>query len=95
VLLAIQQRTAGMDLVTALPTFARDLSGHVKTDLDLVRLTQLVLFMRGLRAADVHQAFITPFVRDAVSPDGQQILVADWPAVNTYLRQLFGGDLLP
>jgi LCP family protein required for cell wall assembly len=95
VLLAIQQRTAGMDLVTALPTFARDLSGHVKTDLDLVRLTQLVLFMRGLRVADVHQAFITPFVRDAVSPDGQQILVADWPAVNTYLRQLFGGDLLP
>jgi LCP family protein required for cell wall assembly len=95
VLLAIQQRTAGMDLVSALPSFARDLNGHVKTDLDLVRLTQLMLFMRGLRAADVHQAFITPFVHDAVSPDGQQILQADWPAVNTYLRQLFGGDLLP
>ena len=94
VLLAIQQRTAGMDLVTALPTFARDLSGHVKTDLDLVRLTQLMLFMRGLHATDVHQAFITPFVRDALSPDGQQILMADWPAVNAYLRQLFGGDLL-
>ena len=60
VLLAIQRRTAGMDLMTALPTFARDLNGHVKTDLDLVRLTQLMLFMRGLRAADVHQAFITP-----------------------------------
>jgi LCP family protein required for cell wall assembly len=95
VLLAIQQRTAGMDLVTALPTFARDLNGHVKTDLDLVRLTQLMLFMRGLRAADVRQAFITPFVRDAVSPDGQQILLADWPVVHTYLRQLFGSDLLP
>src|SRR5438128_4976238 len=60
VLLAIQRRTAGMDLMTALPTFARDLNGHVNTDLDLVRLTQLMLFMRGLRAADVHQAFITP-----------------------------------
>jgi LCP family protein required for cell wall assembly len=95
VLLAIQQRTAGMDLVTALPAFARDLNGHVKTDLDLVRLTQLMLFMRGLRAADVHQAFITPYVSDAVSPDGQQILLADWTAVNIYLRQLFGGDLLP
>jgi LCP family protein required for cell wall assembly len=95
VLLAIQQRTAGMDLVTALPTFARDLNGHVKTDLDLVRLTQLMLFMRGLRAADVRQAFITPFVRDAVSPDGQQILLADWPVVRTYMRQLFGSDLLP
>ncbi len=95
VLLAIQQRTAGMDLVTALPAFARELNGHVKTDLDLVRLTQLMLFMRGLRAADVHQAFITPYVRDAVSPDGQQILLADWTAVNIYLRQLFGGDLLP
>src|SRR2546427_363055 len=86
---------AGMDLVTALPSFARDLNGHVKTDLDLVRLTQLMLFMRGLHAGDVHQAFITPFVRDAVSPDGQQILQADWRAVNAYLRQLFGGDLLP
>jgi len=95
VLLAMQQRTAGMDLVTALPAFARDLNGHVKTDLDLVRLTQLMLFMRGLRPTDVHQAFITPFVRDGVSPDGQQILQADWPAVNAYLRQLFGGDLLP
>ena len=95
VLLAIRQRTAEMDLVTALPTFARDLNGHVKTDLDLVRLTQLMLFMRGLRAADVHQAFITPYVCDAVSPDGQQILLADWTAVNIYLRQLFGGDLLP
>jgi LCP family protein required for cell wall assembly len=94
VLLAIQQRTAGMDLLTALPTFARDLNGHVKTDLDLVRLTQLMLFMRGLRAGDVHQAFLTPYVHDSVSPDGQQILLADWPAVNTYLRQLFGGDLL-
>jgi LCP family protein required for cell wall assembly len=95
VLLAIQRRTAGMDLLTALPTFARDMNGHVKTDLDLVRLTQLMLFMRGLRAADVHQAFITPYVRDAASPDGQQILLADWAAVNSYLRQLFGGDLLP
>jgi len=95
VLLAMQQRTAGMDLVTALPSFARDLNGRVKTDLDLLRLTQLMLFMRGLRAGDVRQAFITPFVRDAVSPDGQQILTADWPAVNAYLRQLFGGDLLP
>jgi len=95
VLLAMQQRTAGMDLVTALPSSARDLTGRVKTDLDLVRLTQLMLFMRGLRAGDVRQAFITPFVRDAVSPDGQQILTADWPAVNAYLRQLFGGDLLP
>ena len=95
VLLAMQQRTAGMDLVTALPSFARDLNGHVKTDLDLVRLTQLMLFMRGLHAGDVHQAFITPFVRDAVSSDGQQILTADWPAVNAYLRRLFGGDLLP
>ena len=95
VLVAIQQRTAGMDLVTSLPTFARDLNGHVKTDLDLLRLTQLMLFMRGLHAGDVHQAFITPYVRDAVSSDGQQILLADWPAVNRYLRQLFGGDLLP
>ncbi len=95
VLLAMQQRTTGMDLVTALPSFARDLNGRVKTDLDLVRLTQLMLFMRGLRAGDVRQAFITPFVRDAVSPDGQQILTADWPAANAYLRQLFGGDLLP
>jgi LCP family protein required for cell wall assembly len=95
VLLAIQQRTAGIDLVTALPTFARDLNGHVKTDLDLVRLTQLMLFMRGLRASDVHQVFLTPYVHDAVSADGQQILVADWPAITTYLHQLFGGDLLP
>jgi len=95
VLLAIQQRTVGMDLVTALPTFARDLNGHLKTDLDLVRLTQLALFMRGLHAGDVHQAFLTPYVRDAVSPDGQQILLADWPAIRTYLHQLFGGDLLP
>jgi LCP family protein required for cell wall assembly len=95
VLLAIQQRTAGMDLVSVLPTFARDLNGHLKTDLDLVRLTQLMLFMRGLHAGDVHQAFLTPYVHDAFSPDGQQILVADWPAVHSYLHQLFGGELLP
>ena len=93
-LLAIQQRLAGMDMVSALPTFARDLNGHLKTDLDLVRLTQLAVFMRGLHAGDVHQAFLTPYVRDAVSGDGQQILLADWPAVNAYLRTLFGGDLL-
>jgi LCP family protein required for cell wall assembly len=95
VLLALEQRTAGMDLVTAIPTLARDLNGHVKTDLDLVRLTQLALFMRGLHAGDVHQAFITPYVHDATSADGQQILVANWPAVNAYLRGLFGPDLLP
>jgi anionic cell wall polymer biosynthesis LytR-Cps2A-Psr (LCP) family protein len=95
VLLAIQRRTAGMDPLTALPTFARDLNGHLKTDLDLLRLTQLALFMRGLQAGDVHQGFLTPYVRDAVSADGQQILLADWPAVRTYIRQLFGGDLLP
>jgi LCP family protein required for cell wall assembly len=95
VLLALQQRMAGMDLLTAIPTLARDLSGHVKTDLDLVRLTQLALFMRGMHGGDVRQAFITPYVHDATSPDGQQILVANWPAVNIYLRQLFGPDLLP
>ena len=95
VLLALQQRAEGMDLVTALPSFARDLNGHVKTDLDLVRVTQLGLFMRGLGKGDVRQAFITPYVRDATSPDGQQILLADWPAINRYLRQLFGAELLP
>src|SRR5438477_347671 len=94
VLLALQQRMAGMDLVTAMPTLARDLNGHVKTDLDLVRLTQLALFMRGMHGGGVHQAFITPYVHDATSADGQQILVANWPAVNAYLRQLFGADLL-
>src|SRR5437660_3443445 len=94
VLLALQQRMAGMDLVTAIPTLARDLNGHVKTDLDLVRLTQLALFMRGMHGGGVHQAFITPYVHDATSADGQQILVANWPAVNAYLRQLFGADLL-
>jgi LCP family protein required for cell wall assembly len=94
-LLALQQRMSGLDLVTALPAFARDLNGHVKTDLDLVRLTQFGIFMRGLHAGDVRQAFITPYVRDARSPDGQQILVADWPGVDRYLHQLFGADRLP
>jgi len=94
-LLAIRQRVAGLDVVSALPTLARDLNGHVKTDLDLVRLTQLALFMRGLHPGDVHQAYISSYVRDATSADGQQILVADWPAVHAYLVQLFGGDLLP
>src|SRR5438876_9621867 len=94
VLLALEQRMTGMDLVTAIPTLARDLNGHVKTDLDLVRLTQLALFMRGMHGGGVHQAFITPYVHDATSADGQQILVANWPAVNAYLRQLFGADLL-
>lgn len=94
-LLAIQQRVAGMDLVTALPTLAKDLNGHVRTDLDLLRLTQLALFMRGLHPGDVHQAYISSYVHDATSPDGQQILLADWTAVHAYLRQLFGGDLLP
>jgi hypothetical protein len=51
--------------------------------------------MRGLHPSDVHQAYISPYVRDAVSADGQQILMADWPAVHAYVRQLFGGDLLP
>lgn len=94
VLLALERRMAGMDLVTSLPTFARDLNGHVKTDLDLVRLTQLALFMRGLHPGDVHQAFITGYIHDAVSPDGQQILLADWTAVDAYMHQLFGDDLL-
>lgn len=95
VLLAIQQRTALMDPVSTIPTLAKDLNGHVKSDLDLVRLTQLALFMRDLHPNDVHQAFLTNYVRDAVSADGQQILVADWPGVKRYLRELFGGDLLP
>jgi hypothetical protein len=68
--------------------------GDVKTDLDLLRLTQLAFFMRGLHPGAVRQAFITPYVHDATSADGQQILVADWPALNAYLRQLFGADLL-
>jgi LCP family protein required for cell wall assembly len=93
-LLALQQRMAGLDLVTALPGFARDLNGHVKTDLDLVRLTQFAIFMRGLQAGAVRQAFITPYVRDAQSGDGQQILLADWPAVHAYMRELFGAELL-
>jgi LCP family protein required for cell wall assembly len=93
-LLAMEKKMTGMDMVSALPTFARDLHGHLKTDLDLLRLTQLAVFMRGVHPGEVHQAFLTPYLRDAVSADGQQILLADWPAVNAYLRQLFGGDLL-
>jgi anionic cell wall polymer biosynthesis LytR-Cps2A-Psr (LCP) family protein len=94
VLLALEQKMSGLDMVTAIPNFARDLNGHVVTDLDLVRLTQLALFMRGLHPGEVHQAFLTPYVRDAWSADGQEILVANWPALNGYLRQLFGGELL-
>jgi LCP family protein required for cell wall assembly len=93
-LLAMEQKMAGINMVEALPSFAHDLNGHVKTDLDLVRLTQLALFMRGLRPSEVHQAFLTPFMRDATSADGQAILRADWPALNAYLRQIFGGNLL-
>lgn len=95
VLVALQQRTAGSNLIGLLPELARDLNGHVKTDIDLVRLTQLAIFVRGLHQGDVHQAFITQYVHDATSPDGQAILTADWPAVNAYLRQLFNGNLLP
>lgn len=95
VILAMQRRTAGMNLITALPEFARDLNGHVKTDLDLVRLSQLALFLRGLHAGDVHQAFITAYVHDATSADGQAILLADWAALNRYLHEIFGGNLLP
>jgi LCP family protein required for cell wall assembly len=95
VLVALQQRTAGMDLMALLPQVARDLNGHVKTDIDLLRLTQLALFIRGLHSGDVHQAFLTQYVSDATSPDGQAILIADWPAVNLYLRKLFNGNLLP
>jgi LCP family protein required for cell wall assembly len=94
VLLAMEQKMAGVNMVAALPSFARDLNGHVKTDLDLVRLTQLALFMRGLHAGDVRQAFMTPYVRDGWSPDGQEILVADWTPLHAYLQQLFRGDLL-
>jgi len=92
-LLAMQQKMGGMDMVLELPAFARDLNGHVKTDLDLVRLTQFALFMRGLHSDDVRQAFLTPFMRDAHLADGQAILQADWPALDAYLHQLFGGNL--
>jgi hypothetical protein len=51
--------------------------------------------MRDLHPGDVHQAYISAYVRDAVAADGQQILQADWPALHAYLHQLFGGDLLP
>ncbi|MDQ6885457.1 MAG: LCP family protein [Candidatus Dormibacteraeota bacterium] len=95
VLVALQRRTAGMNLIASLPDFARDLNGHVKTDLDLVRLSQLALFLRGLHTGDVHQAYITPYVHDATSPGGEAILLADWPAVNRYMREIFGGNLLP
>ncbi|HEY0493671.1 MAG TPA: LCP family protein [Candidatus Dormibacteraeota bacterium] len=95
VLLALQRRTVGMNLIGLLPQVARDLNGHLKTDIDLPRLTQLALFVRGLHPGDVNQAFITQYVRDATSPDGQAILVADWPAVEAYLHQIFNGNLLP
>lgn len=96
VLVALQQRSSTLNLLAELPALGRDLSGHVRSDLDLARVAQLALFARGLRQDDVHHAFLAPpLVRDGFSADGQEILLPDWRAIGDRVRELFDGDVLP
>jgi len=95
VLLALQRRVSGMDLLAEAPALARDMNGHVKTDLDPLRAAQLALYVRALGLTDIQQVYLLPpLVADALSADGQQILVPDWPLIGQRMRQLFGNDLL-
>ncbi len=96
ILVALQQRTATTNLLTDLPNMAKDLNGHVKTDLDVVRVAQLVYFFHDLRREDVRQAYLfSPLVHDARSSDGQEILLPNWPAISKRVHELFGDELLP
>jgi len=84
-----------MDLLAEAPALARDMNGHVKTDLDPLRAAQLALYVRALGLKDIQQVYLLPpLVADALSADGQQILVPDWPLIGQRMRQLFGNDLL-
>ena len=51
--------------------------------------------VRYLGLKDIQQVYLLPpLVADALSADGQQILVPDWPLIGQRMRQLFGNDLL-
>ncbi len=96
VLLALEQRVSTTNLLSELPALGKDLSGHLRSDLDLLRVAQLAVFARNLHGEDVRQIYLyRPLVHDAQSADGQDILIPDWPAIRARLRQLFGADLLP
>jgi LCP family protein required for cell wall assembly len=95
-LLALQTKTSAIDLLASLPALGRDLNGHVRTDLDVVRVAQLVVFARGLHREDIHQAYLfQPMVTGATSPDGQDILIPNWSLILPQVRALFGGEVLP
>jgi LCP family protein required for cell wall assembly len=95
VLLALHRRMSAIDLLAQAPAIARDLNGHVKTDLDLLRAGQLAFYLRGLGSKDVRQVYLLPpLVTDARSADGQEILVPNWPLIGERVREIFGQDLL-
>ncbi len=96
VLLALEQRSSTVNMVTELPALGRDLQGHLRSDLDLLRVTQLMVFARSLHSEDVHQVFLfPPLVHGRQLAGGQDVLIPDWAAIHARLRQLFGADLLP
>lgn len=96
VLLALEQRTSAINMASELPALGRDLQGHLRTDLDLLRVTQLMIFARGLKSEDVHQVFMyQPLTQGTVLANGEDVLIPNWRAIHAQLRQIFGGDLLP
>jgi len=96
VLLALDQHIGTLNLLAELPGLGRDLNGHVRSDLDPVRVAQLAFFARGLKREEIHQVFLlSPLVRDGVTADGQAILIPDWGAIAARLNEAFPGELLP
>jgi LCP family protein required for cell wall assembly len=92
-LFALRQRLATIDLVSQLPVLSREFAGVVESDVGPLRAAQLGLLASALKREDIDQLilFLSEFVDEGWSEDGQQILLPRWPRILAEVQRRFGG----
>ncbi len=91
-LFALRQRLGTIDLVAQAPALSRELAALVESDVGPLRAAQLAQLVSTLKREDIEQLilYLSEFVDEGESEDGQQILLPRWPRILAEVQRHFG-----
>jgi LCP family protein required for cell wall assembly len=91
VLLQLQKKANGWNLLFKIPQLAHDLSGMIRTDLSSARLLDVARLSRHIRPPDITRLVLSApkYCQYSQTSDGQSILEPDWQAIRPVVSRLF------
>jgi len=88
----VRSKTSGKEIISHLPELATDLKDSVRTDMTVQDLARFATLADQIRGEPVQQYTLLPpkYSNNAMSGDGQSIVVPDWRQIRPLVDSIFG-----